>query len=339
MPNEELRHEFMLLIAQTEEQLKKEKDPEEKTRQSFRLKSFNKFIAFLKKYPDEIKSGKQLVGISGIGQGTRDRVDEILKKGNLKEIKESSSIKKMSKNLTKIESLTEIIGIGDKMAKKLIDEGIKSAEDLIEKVKKKEVKVNNKIKLGLKYYHLYERKIPRKEMTKIADLLYETLDIFNGCAKGLICGSYRRGKPYSNDIDFLFTHKDIKEKSELDDSTHLKKLIKKLHNIGFLVDDLTDQDITTKYAGFCQLSSKHDIRRLDIRLVPYPSYYPAILYFTGSGDFNQKMRHDAKKKDYLLSEYGLYKLIGSKKKLIPVKSEKEIFEELNMKYLPPEERD
>ena len=56
--------------------------------------------------------------------------------------------------IDKIDSLTKIIGIGDKKAKEFVKKGIKSAEDLKKKVKNEKITVNNKIELGLKYYEL-----------------------------------------------------------------------------------------------------------------------------------------------------------------------------------------
>jgi DNA polymerase/3'-5' exonuclease PolX len=47
-----------------------------------------------------------------------------------------------------------------------------------------------------------------------------------------ICGSYRRGTAYSNDIDVLFT-------SDLDDYGFLERFIQKLEEGGFLIEHLT----------------------------------------------------------------------------------------------------
>jgi DNA polymerase/3'-5' exonuclease PolX len=76
------------------------------------------------------------------------------------------------------------------------------------------------------------------------------------------------------------------------------------------------------------------IRRLDIRLVPLESFFTAYLYFTGSYEFNERMRGIAKRQGYKLNEYGLYK--DSKK--IQIYSEQDVFDILGMKYLSPNER-
>ena len=76
-------------------------------------------------------------------------------------------------------------------------------------------------------------------------------------------------------------------------------------------------------------------RRIDIRIIPLESYYSALLYFTGSKDFNKQMRLNAITMDYTLNEYGLYDENG---KMFKVKSEKDIFDLLNMEYITPDKR-
>jgi len=94
---------------------------------------------------------------------------------------------------------------------------------------------------------------------------------------------------------------------------------------------MTDKKIKTKYMGFSKLLD-NKIRRIDIRFIPYDSYYSAILYFTGSGELNKKMRNIAKTKGYKLSEYGLFDKKGN---MMKVNSERDIFKLLDMEYFPP----
>ena len=86
--------------------------------------------------------------------------------------------------------------------------------------------------------------------------------------------------------------------------------------------------------GICKLKNGL-LRRIDIRYMPYDCYYSAILYFTGSKDFNKKMRQIALTMGYTLNEYGLYNQNG---KPFTINSEKDIFDILNMEYLIPSKR-
>jgi DNA polymerase/3'-5' exonuclease PolX len=106
-----------------------------------------------------------------------------------------------------------------------------------------------------------------------------------------------------------------------------------LHILKFIVGDLTNAD-KTKYMGFCKLN-KYPIRRIDIRMVGVRSFFPALIYFTGSYEFNQIMIQKAKKLGYKLNEYGLYDINN---KIIHIKSEFDIFNILGMTYLEPENR-
>ena len=86
--------------------------------------------------------------------------------------------------------------------------------------------------------------------------------------------------------------------------------------------------------GFIKYKDKNN-RRIDIRFIPFESYYSALVYFTGSMELNRKMRSIAKKKNLKLSEYGLFKKNGDK---IEINSEEDIFDALDMPFLEPNER-
>ena len=107
----------------------------------------------------------------------------------------------------------------------------------------------------------------------------------------------------------------------------------KLKQKTIIVESLTGDNVKTKYMGICKINNV--LRRIDIRFIPYESYYPAILYFTGSKDTNTKMRQIALTMNYTLNEYGLF---NEKNELIHVNSEQEIFEHLGMEYLSPDKR-
>ena len=122
----------------------------------------------------------------------------------------------------------------------------------------------------------------------------------------------------------------------------LGDIITHLNDKKLLIDHLTT-DGKTKYMGICKLNSKSKGRRMDIRFIPYESKVPAILYFTGSGNFNKFMRTEALKKGYTINEYGIYqtKKINSKQvkdKQIAVSTEKDIFDIVGLEYLKPEDR-
>lgn len=288
----------------------------------FRLKNIKLALSIITKYPNKITLNNldDFSQINGIGKGTIDRIKEILTKGHLSELENITFDTKENKISEKLE---DIIGIGASKAKELINIGVTSIKDLKDKIKNNEIKISDTIKTGLKYHGVYQENIPRNEIDQIKKLITKTVDkkyIFS------ICGSYRRCKDFSNDIDILFTMKESKGPN------HLKTIINELNDKGFLVDSLTKNN-KTKYMGFCKYKD-NPVRRIDIRFVKYESFYSALLYFTGSGDFNRNMRSIAKKQGYKLSEYGLMK----DNKIEKISSEKDIFNILGMSYVEPNER-
>lgn len=346
--NETIILEFQRLIAFLNEETDKyrlEKNTKKVTQNSFRIRQLATVLAILKKYPTKItiESLTELNDISGIGKGSLERIEEILKNGKLVELGNFVNIKQ-EKNKS-INELEEIVGIGRAHALELYEQGITSIKILKDKIKKKEIEVNDKILLGLKYHGVYKTNIPREEVTSYNKLIGSIVKKIN---KKLdlsedkeyvyeICGSYRREKLVSNDIDVLISKRGTKN-NKTNCEKHLDRFIKKLksdlkknNGVPLLIDDMTDKKVTTKYMGFAKYLDNH-VRRIDIRFVPYESFYSALLYFTGSGEFNKKMRNIAKEKGYKLSEYGLFDREGNRFKS---KSERAIFKILDMEYLPP----
>jgi DNA polymerase/3'-5' exonuclease PolX len=349
MSNQKIVDEFQRLVAFIKEEndkLIEKKDKKGVTRNNFRIRQLSTVVSILKKFPNKIslKNLDELKEIRGIGKSSISRVEEILKDGKLSELGDFVDTKKEKKKA--ISELEEIVGVGHTKALEFYNQGITSVKILKKKIKKKEVEVNDKVLLGLKYHGVYKVNIPRKEITDTYKVLKKIVKKMNKkhdypkekqyCLE--ICGSYRREKPKSNDIDVLLTKFGTTDKSSKKDK-HLQKFVKKLkknirsnNNSPLLVDDMTDKKIETKYMGFSKYKN-NPVRRIDIRYIQYSSYHSALLYFTGSGDLNKKMRQIAKNKGYKLSEYGLFKLSDNSK--IKIKSERDVFKILGMEYLPP----
>jgi len=339
MKNSSLISEFENLIKQVEYDIDNAKDKKEKMINLFRLKQIGNALEIIKKYPTIIKSGEELKDVKGIGKGIINRINEILQCGTLSEIKIGKEDIQKSKY---IDDLKEVYGIGETKAHELVYEnGIKTISELKKAHKEGKIKLNNNVLVGLKHHDEYKQQIPRKEMKKMNKLLKEVAKSIDPLLEVKICGSFRRKKPFSNDIDCMLTHPNIKTMKDMKTKkNYLNLFINTLQEISFIIDILTSENVETKFMGFCRLSDKYPLRRIDIRYIPNESYFPALLYFTGSGTFNQKMRQIAKKKDFKLNEYGLYQKDknGDYTIFVPVKSEEEIFKKLDMEYLLPKDR-
>jgi len=299
---------------------------------SYRYSNILNAINVIKKLPFEIKSSQDpnVKNIKGFGKGILARIDEILQTGKLKENK--LNITKQEK-IKDVLNLTQIHGIGYKLAYKLVMQyNVKDIDDLKKKYDEGKIKLPNNVIIGLNYLHKIENEIPRNVLDHVNLFLRDictNLDINMGFQ---MCGSYRRMKSYSGDIDILIYNNNLITKDDVIKSNLLTKFIDKLIKQKFIVDSLTSHDTNTLYMGICKYENLY--MRIDIRIISLESKYTAIMYFTGSKKFNQRMRSKAIKLGYKLNEYGLFN--GNKK--INIQSEDDIFNALNEEYINPEMR-
>jgi len=299
---------------------------------SFKLRALKDSLAVLKKVNYEISSGNDLKGVPKIGAGTIRRINEILETGTLAELSDKYDD---DTNVKNIQALMEVIGIGESHAKKYVmDYNITSVAKLKASVKSGKIKIGHDINLGLKYYGVIKTNIPRSEITMISKYLVKMAGEIDPDLTVTICGSYRRGKATSGDIDVLLYHDN--------DEIYMTEFIDLLKDDGFILDSLTNKNPQSKYMGFCKYKN-NPVRRIDIRYVHYKSVGSALLYFTGPAQLNKIMRTKADKMNLILNEYGLFHRdkADSKKAGIRIKtySEEDIFDALEMKYLTPADRE
>ena len=176
--------------------------------------------------------------------------------------------------------------------------------------------------IGLKYLEDFEKRIPRSEIDIFHGIINEIIFNLNPDIIYNICGSYRRGNDDSGDIDVLISHPS--------DTKYLTKLVKVLKDANICIDDLTSKG-NKKYMGVCKILQIP--RRLDIRYIEYESYYAALLYFTGSKEFNVRIRKLALARGFSLNEYGLINKDTDEK--IILTSEHELFDILEIDYIEP----
>lgn len=311
----------------------------------YKLLVIKKTIDIISKFKKTIVNGTQLANIKGIGDKTISRINEIIDTGKL------SEIKKGQVQIESVKELSSIYGIGPVKASEFYSKyGITNVKELIEANKKGLIVLTDQMKLGIKYKDTLNDKIPRILIARLDIFIHDKLQKIDRDFISVICGSYRRGKQYSSDVDVLITNKKLKSKE--DTGKYLKLILANLKKY-FVLDSLTTS-FNTHFQGFASFKlipnlpsdydkSKFDVKsnviRLDIILVPIQFFYPALLHFTGSGDFNQKLRLHAKSLGYKLSEYGLIETDKSGKEIyLKAKSEQDIFDTLLLKYVPPEKR-
>jgi len=280
-----------------------------------------------------IKNGEQAKKHEGIGLQIGKKIDEFLATGKLRKLEK---IRADDSNVA-INALTKVNGIGPAAAQKFVTEGIMNVEDL----KKNLDKLNHAQQIGVKHYDDFELRIPREEMVKLEKIAYDQIAEIDSKYEAKVCGSYRRGAENSGDIDILLCHPDYND-GDSKRPDLLKAVVNKLEEIGYITDKLVLGDV--KYMGVCRHPAEDDqkypFRRIDIRMIPHDQYYCALLYFTGSDQFNKAMRQRALDEGFTLNEYNLRPMgsTGVPGEPLPVSSEEDIFDFIDYKFKKPSER-
>ena len=218
-----------------------------------------------------------------------------------------------------LEELQHIYGVGPVKARELVNKhGIKTMNQMSMNLDL----LNDKQRIGFKYWETDLLRIPRDEIVQHEALYRQIYTHFT------ITGSYRRGSPTSGDIDILLTHPQ-------NDAKCFVQFIDLLIDRGYFIDTLAYG--SKKYMGYASIMAGIP-RRIDV-IYCSPMEYPfALLYFTGCGEFNIKMREYAKTKGYRLNEKGLFDIATDKKVEHPFVDEKSIFDFLGIAYVEPASR-
>ncbi|MEO0202314.1 MAG: DNA polymerase/3'-5' exonuclease PolX [candidate division WOR-3 bacterium] len=260
--------------------------------------------------------------IYGIGEDLREKIIEFLNTGKIK--KHEELLSKIPKGVFEI---MKIPYVGPKTAKLLYDnfnvDNIEKLKEILEskqllKIKGFGVKKIENIKKGLDLYKKLSERFAIGEVYQDILNFKNYLSSIEGVEKVEIAGSFRRFKETIGDVDIL-----IYSKKDITDKILSHPRIFQVTNKG-----------ETKISFLYELSN-YKLIQIDIRIVDERSWGSALMYFTGSKEHNILMRDLAIEKGYKLNEYGLFK----DNIYIAGKSEEEIFEKLNLQYIPPEIRE
>lgn len=294
-------------------------------RKPFQAKAYAEAIDQLESLENPVSTVKDVEGLSGFGKKLREKVDEIIKSGTLKAAEEASKELK----LDLIDELLGIHGVGPVKAQELITADITSIADLRSKFAADSSLLNDVQSLGLKYYEDSQLRIPRAEMAQHEEFI---LNALHEEFEGVVVGSYRRGAESSGDIDVLLTLPDsMTAKNQGKLFTEIVELFK---SEKYIVDTLAQGP--KKFLGYVKLKGrgKH-VRRLDLLMLPQSEFAYAILYFTGSKNFNKAFRAYALEKGYTLNEHRLEPIKEGVAPVPKMSSEKDIFDFLGLEYVEP----
>src|ERR1035437_9525566 len=270
---------------------------------------------------------KRLGEIKGIGEALEQKITELVETGKLKYYDEL----KVSIPPGLIEML-EISGLGPKKIQALNTKlGVDSIEKLEAACKAGKVaeldgfgdKTQGKIFEGIERKGTYASKHLLSQALRAAEPLLENLREHPAVIRCSPAGSLRRFKEICGDIDLLASSKKLADVIEFFvlQSGIVKVLAKGETKASVILD------------GGIQC---------DLRVVSDAEFPFALAYFTGSKEHNIVMRQRAIQRGLRLNEYGLFKSkeeTRDAKLLVPCQDEAEIFQKLDLVFVPPELRE
>lgn len=293
---------------------------------TFRIRSFRRSAGIIDSLSFNVAEAvredpKRLKGVSGIGEGTVERIREIVEEGQTHDRKEL--LKKVPVSLL---SLLRISGMGPKKVALVWRElGVKTIQDLEavaraqrlrhlhgmgEKTEEKILKAIGRLRSSEKRYRLDDA---RESADKLMDYLRKHISV----TRIAVAGSTRRWSETIGDIDLLVSCDSPAQATQA----------------------FVEHPDIRQVLAHGETKASVVLRRglqVDLRVVEDDCFGAALQYFTGSKDHNVVLRERAKKAGYKISEYGLFRISDDKK--LAGKDEDEIYRILGLEPMPPELR-
>ncbi|MBT4935531.1 hypothetical protein HOL21_02990 [Candidatus Woesearchaeota archaeon] len=278
-------------------------------------------IEVLQESIEDICVRNELEDISGVGKHIAAKIKELVETGKLKYYKK---LKKSTK--IDIEALNEIPSLGPKKIKVLYAKlKIKNVKDLAKALRKKKLrelsgfgrKTEEMLLKGIHVLKTKPKRFPYETVIPVVRKIKTYLTKHPKVTQVAVAGSFRRKKSTVGDVDFVIV------------STRPKDVMD--HFVSY--KDVDDIIVKGPTRGSVRLQNGLQV---DCRIVKTKEFGSALLYFSGGKQHNIELRKIALRQGYTLSEYGLYTL--QEKKWVAGKTEKDIYTQLGLRYIPPRER-
>lgn len=292
----------------------------------FRIRAYREAARRIKEYYKPITKKdadkKKLKQIPRVGDAIAEKSIEYIKTGNIDYLERlRRQIPKAVRDMLKIPHLGPI-----RVRDLYLNLGVKSAKDLVKAAKNGKIaelrgfgdKLVGQILEALETGQAKKLRHARAQVEPIVKKLVTMLKKIKGVAKVEVAGSYRRSAKDVGDLDIL-----VVGSSQIAARTAeaIKKAFPGLTLLG-------SGETKVAFVIFPQNL------QVDIRFVPPESYGAALLYFTGSKDYNVMMRKVAINQGYLLNEYGLF----CEGEYVAGKTEEEVYKKLGLPYKNPKKR-
>lgn len=293
----------------------------------FKTRAYYKAAETIADLPEDIETVRKedrLTEISGIGKTLAEKISQYLDTGRMKAYEELT--REVPEGLLDV---VHIPSIGPKKAKLFFDHlKVKSVADLRKAIEEGKLaglpgiqeKTVENIRRGIRIVQEGQERMHLGTATEVAEEFVAALKKLPEVKEIVAAGSLRRGRETVRDIDILVDS--VAPQRVMDVFVHLPQ-VKSVNAHGE-----TKSSILTR-----------DNVQVDIRVVEPKSFGAALLYFTGSKDFNIKLRQIAIRKEMKVSEYGIFSSKGGRERMLAGKTEADCFNALGLPYVPPEMRE
>ena len=286
----------------------------------FRVRAYRRAARTIEGLPQNVRSliaaHEDLSELPGIGKDLAGKIENIVSSGHF------DLLDKLKKELPgDLGEMASLPGLGPKRIKLLYDKvKVRTLDDLRKAIQKGKLRglhgfgpvIEQKLAAAL------EKPAPEKRIRlATAEAEAEALvNFLQDKGRVVVAGSYRRRRETVGDLDILATSK------------HAATVCDKLaiyENVEKVLAHGPTRTTVVLRSGI----------QVDLRAVSEESYGAALLYFTGSKAHNIALRGLAVKRNWKLSEYGLF----SGKRRIAGATEEEVYKKLGLAYIPPEMRE
>jgi DNA polymerase (family X) len=297
----------------------------------FRIRSYRRAAEAVEQQTTQlstlVEEPKRLLEISGIGKGMAANIVALLTTGTLP-LREELLLKYRPTML----ELLRLPGMGPKTVALVWSElqvcDIDALEEAakgghLAKLPRMGEKFTVKLLKGIEDHRKNSSRFRIDKAQGYADTISDLIRAFPGIDEITPAGSLRRGRETAGDLDLLVTGPACEPEVVSAAVEHVAALP--------LIDKLL-----AKGQNKVSFTLRNNLQ-VDVRLLPRASYGAALQYFTGSKMHNVALRQRAIKRGLTLSEYALLRLEDNV--VVAAASEDEIYNALELDYIPPELRE
>jgi DNA polymerase (family 10) len=291
---------------------------------SFKISAFRKAAAALEMDVRPLTDIEDFTSIAGIGKGTAAVIDEYIKEGSSKVLKELK--REVPAGLI---PLLQLPGLGGKKIAKLYQElGVTDVSSLkaacaagrVQTLAGFGKKTEEKILSAIAGVGSRPERLPVAYMLPIAEMIETRLAEIAAIVRFSRAGSLRRMRETVKDLDFIIaTNEPEAVREQLLTWPDINEVI-----------GAGDTKVSIVFAFDYDIS-------VDFRLVKPEEFITTLHHFTGSKDHNVRMRKLAKERGEKISEYGVENLKTGK--ILTFASEEEFFKHFGLPFIPPEIRE